>query len=160
MRFGITQTVDYQTNDTLSAEFFTGLPDVIQRQTEWNYTCDKTDDGYYLKPTFRNMPYRNSFVPEIYIETSQNDGQTILHMRGRPVKIIRYFSAFFSLYCLLFQIACFAILFTCGMDNLIPLFIPAAMLLFNYLLCKFGTKFSFGKIIEAIQNEFPQLQKI
>ena len=155
MRIGITQTADYQINHTLSEDFFTGLAIAIQRQTEWGYICRKTDAGYYLKPTFRNMPYRNSFVPEIFIEAAENDGLTILHMRGRPVKIIRYFSAFFSFFCLLFQIDCFAILFTCGMDNLIPLFIPAALFIFNYLLCKLGTKFSFRKVIEAIENEFP-----
>ena len=155
MGLRITQTADYQINGTLSAEFFNELPDVIQQQTEWGYICRKTDAGYYLKPTFRNMPYRNSFVPEIFMEVSENDGQTILHMRGQPVKIIRYFSAFYSFLCLLFQIACFAILFTRGMDNLIPLFIPAALLVLNYLLCKLGTKFSFRKVNKAIHNELP-----
>ncbi len=155
MKLGITQTADYQIHDTLSEDFFTGLPIAIHQQTEWSYICRKTERGYYLKPTFRNMPYRNSFVPEIFIEAAENDGLTILHMRGRPVKIIRYFSAFFSFFCLLFQIACFAILFTCGMDNLIPLFIPAALLVFNFSLCILGTKFSFRKVIEAIQNELP-----
>ena len=87
------QTAIYCINNTICSDFFKKLPEVIRKHTDWDYSIQQTDTGCFLKPTFRNMPYRNSFVPEIDIVVSCHEEHNVLHMSGQPVKAVRIFMA-------------------------------------------------------------------
>ena len=67
-------------NKIISTNGFEVLPEVIRQHTDWDYTYQQRLTGCSLKPTFRNMPYRNSFVPEIEIVISNRDSQTELQL--------------------------------------------------------------------------------
>lgn len=130
------------------------LPNAIRKYTEWDYICTKTDGGYFLKPTFRNMPYRNSFVPEIDITVSQKDSQTVLRMQGQPVAFVSLFMIIWIALALSMVIPALLVTFTSGGDNLFFVFIPIVLGMFGYLLCKIATRKTFHSIVRAIQKEF------
>lgn len=128
------------------------LPAVIRKRTGWDYSFTQTDSGCFLKPTFRDMPYHNSFVPEIDMVISRNDTQTVLHFRGQPVKAIRIFMGFWFGFLLPMELLFLVLAFTSHMDSLFPVFIPLIMMVFGYLLCKLATRAIFHSIVKAIQN--------
>ena len=82
MGIGFSYMSEHRTNKSITADVLGNLPATIRRHTGWNYTCAQTDSDFLLKPRFRDMPYRNSFVPEIAVTASCEDGQSILCMRG------------------------------------------------------------------------------
>ena len=129
------------------------LPDVIHKCTGWDYSFTQTDSGCFLKPTFRSMPFHNSFVPEIDVVVSHNDAQTVLHFRGQPVKAVRIFMGIWFGFLLPMELLFLVLAFTSHMDSLFPAFIPAIMLVFGYLLCKLATRATFLSIIKDIQKE-------
>ena len=129
------------------------LPNLIRKHTEWDYSCVQTDSGYFLKPTFRNMPYRNSFVPEIDIVVSCNNTQTILFMRGQPVKFVRVFLAIWFGFALMMEVFLLALAITSSLERLFPVFIPIIMCVIGYLLCKIATRTTFKSVMKAIQKE-------
>ena len=105
-----------------------------------------------LEPTFRDDPYRNSFVPEISLVASQINGQPAWMMKGRPVMFIRifmgiWFGGLFGMELLLMLIALFSEI------ALFPLLIPVMMCAFGYLLCKIVTNRTFRAVAKAIQTE-------
>ena len=63
-------------NETIATDSFEILPDVIRQHAGWDYAYQRKTTGCNLKPTFRNMPYRNSFVPEIDIVMSNRNSKT------------------------------------------------------------------------------------
>ena len=128
------------------------LPAVIRKRTGWDYSFTQTDSGCFLKPTFRSMPYHNSFVPEIDVVVSHNDTQTVLHFRGQPVKAVRIFMGFWFGFLLLMELPFFILAFTSHMDSNFPVFIPLLMMVFGYLLCKLATRATFRSIVKAIQD--------
>ena len=83
-----TEMATHCINKTISTNGFEILPKVILQHTDWDYAYHQKTTGCYLKPTFRHMPYRNSFVPEIDIVISNRDSQTELQMIGQPVKFV------------------------------------------------------------------------
>ena len=128
------------------------LPKAICQRAGWKYTCGTLPDGYLLEPTFRDMPYRNSFVPEISLVASQINGQPAWMMKGRPVMFIRifmgiWFGGLFGMELLLMLIALFSEM------ALFPLLIPVMMCTFGYLLCKIVTNRTFRAVAKAIQTE-------
>ena len=131
------------------------LPDIIRKRTDWDYTVTTTGTGCLLKPTFRNMPYRNSFVPEIDITVSRDDTQTVLHMCGRPVTFVRIFMGIWFGFLLPVQALLLILAFTANLDSIFPVFIPAIMMVFGYLLCKLATRATFRSIVQAIQPPLP-----
>ena len=131
------------------------LPKAICKHTQLEYLCNKTSEGYFLKPTFRNIPYRNSFVPEIDITVSQNGSQTVLRMQGQPVPFVRVFMVFWFGFAFLMECLLLALMFTSGVDNIFPIFIPAILIAFGYFLCKIATKRTFLSVVKAIQKELP-----
>ena len=147
------QTAEHSIDGKISPACLNDLPNMIRKHTDWEYACAQTDTGCVLMPTFRNMPYRNSFVPEIDITASHNNGQTVLHMRGQPVVFVRVFMAFWFSFLLMMEINVLAIAITSGLDSIIPAFIPIIMCAFGYFLCKIGTKVTFRSIVKAIQKE-------
>jgi len=129
------------------------LPNLIRKHTDWDYACAQTDSGYFLKPTFRNMPYRNSFVPEIDVVVSRNDTQTILYMSGQPVKFVRVFLAIWFGFALMLEVFLLTLAFTSNLDSLLSVFIPLIMCALGYLLCKIATGATFRSVVKAIQKE-------
>lgn len=154
MRIGFSQTAEHCMNRIVSTDYFYNLPNVIYRHTYLNYTCKQTDHGYFLEPTFRKMPYANSFVPEIDIVISQNNGQTILNLTGRPVKFVRIFTMYWfgCLALMELLLLIFAAIF--DLSYLLFGLFPVILCLFAYLFCKIATKLTFQKVLKAIQKGF------
>ena len=90
-----TQTAEYSTDSTFGGESLKELPSAILKHTQWEYLYQKTENGCFLKPTFRNMPGRNSFVPEIDITLSSREEKTVLSISGKPIKVVGKFMAFY-----------------------------------------------------------------
>ena len=149
-----TQTAEYKTSNTSYSDFLPKLPEVIYKHTNWEYTSQQRNVGGFLKPTFRNMPYRNSFVPEIDIVVSNHEAYTILHITGQPVKIVRIFMALWFAFLALMEVFLLTLAITSNLDSIIPVFIPIVMCAFGYLLCKLGTKAAFNSVVMAIKKEF------
>ena len=141
-------------NKTNPTNGFEILPEVIRQHTDWDYTYQQKTTGCSLKPTFRNMPYRNSFVPEIEIVISDRDSQTELQMIGQPVKFVRVFMALWFSFLMAMEVFFVILAITSNLDSLFPLFIPLAMCAFGYLLCKLATKATFTSVVKAIKKEF------
>ena len=153
MKFIFTQTAEHSIANRTYPACLNDLPKLIRKHTDWDYACTQTDAGYYLKPTFRDMPYRNSFVPEIDVVVSRNDAQTILYMGGQPVKFVRVFMAIWFVFALMMEVFLLALAFTSNLDSLFPVLIPIIMCAFGYLLCKIATRATFKSVIKAIQKE-------
>lgn len=153
MRPLFTFTEEHKVRSTTCPDCLGDLPKLILKHTDWEYSCKETDKGCLLKPTFRHMPYRNSFVPEIDIVVSHNDTQTNLSMRGRPVLFLRIFMAIW--FGILIPISALVLLsaLVSGIENILELIIPLAMCVFGYLLCKIGTKATFKSVVKAIKEE-------
>ena len=149
-----TEMATHCINKTIPTNGFEILPEVIRQYTDWDYAYQQKTTGCSLKPTFRNMPYRNSFVPEIIIVISNRDSQTELQMKGQPVKFVRVFMALWFSFLLVLEVFFIILAITSNLDRLFPLFIPFAMCAFGYLLCKLATKATFNSIVKAIKKEF------
>ena len=141
-------------NKTISTNGFEILPEVIRQHTDWDYAYQQKIKGCSLKPTFRNMPYRNSFVPEIDVVISNRDSQTELQMIGQPVKFVRVFMALWFSFLLVMEVFFVILAITSNLDSLLLLFIPLAMCAFGYLFCKLGMKATFNSVVKAIKKEF------
>lgn len=149
-----TQTAKHSINKGCS-DFFKTASGAILKHTDWSYECQQTDSGCLLKPDFCNMPYRNSFVPEIDVVLSFHEEKTILHMSGRPVRSVRIFMALWSAFLLMLEVLLIVLAVGSGMDSIFPLFIPIGMIVFGYLLCKLATKSAFDSVVKAIKREYP-----
>ena len=149
-----TQMAEHKISSAACSDFLSTLPEVIRKHTDWEYTYQKSDSGCFLKPTFRNMPYRNSFVPELHIAVSNHEADTLLQITGQPVKLVRVFMAFWFGFLLLMEAFLLLLAIPSILDQVFPFFIPPAMCAFGYLLCKLGTKWTFNSVMRAIQREF------
>jgi hypothetical protein len=155
MNIGFSQTAEHHLCGTLPHPFSDALIKAIQSHSGWQYSCTQTTDGYYLKPTFRNMPYRNSFVPEITIDLSEHNGQTTLVLTGQPIAPVRIFMWVWLSFTATMQVLLLALMLLSGKFQLIPSLIPSIMILFGYLLCKLATRFTFRSVVAAIVKTFP-----
>ena len=149
-----TEMATHCINKTISTSGFEILPEVIRQHTDWDYAYQQKTKGCSLKPTFRNMPYTNSFVPEIDVVISNHNSQTELQMIGQPVKFVRVFMALWFSFLLALEVFFIILAITSNLDRLFPLFIPLAMCAFGYLLCKLATKATFNSVVKAIKKEF------
>ena len=149
-----TEMATHYIHKSISTNGFEILPEVIRQHTDWDYSYQQKIEGCFLKPTFRNMPYRNSFVPEIDIVISNHDSLTVLQVSGQPVKSVRIFMAFWFSFLLAIEALFIILAIFSSLDSLFPLFIPLAMCAFGYLLCKLATKFTFNAVVKAIKKEF------
>ena len=149
-----TEIANCSFNNAIPSTFFRALPDVILKYTDWDYSCQETDTGCFLKPTFRHMPCRNSFVPEIDVVVSSCGEHTILQMRGQPVKFVRIFMAIWFVFLLMFELCFLVLAITSKLDSIFPVFVPIGMCAFGYLLCKLATKTTFHSVINAIRREY------
>jgi len=147
------QTANHCIDNTIYSNLFNTLPDIILKHTDWDYLCQLTDAGCFLKPTFRNMPHRNSFLPEIDIVALSSGEHTILQMCGQPVKNVRVFMAIWVISLLFMELCFLALTVTSVLDSIFPVFIPIGLCAFGYLLCKLCTKAAFNSIFKAIQQE-------
>ena len=155
MKTDFSQTAEHCVSGTIDAEAINSLPEGILRRTGLPYTCTQTDDGWFLQPTFLNMYYRNSFVPEIDVIVSQNNGLTSLQMKGQPVKYVRNFMRFWFTSLLIIEAILLVAVALSGLEKLFAVFIPVVMSIFGYLLCKIATKATFCVVVKAIQKELP-----
>ena len=153
MKSIFTQTAEHSIASTTYPICLNNLPQLIRKHTDWDYSCAQTDSGYFLKPTFRDMPCRNSFVPEIDVVVSHNNAQIVLHMSGQPVKSVRVFMAIGFGFALMMEVFLLALAITSNLDSLFPVFIPLIMCAFGYLLCKIATGATFRSVVKAIQKE-------
>ena len=153
MKSIFSQAAEHRMESTTYPICLNNLPQLIRKHTDWDYSCVQTDRGYFLKPTFRNMPYRNSFVPEIDIVVTRNDAQTVLCMSGRPVKFVRIFMAIWFGFALMMEVFLFALAITSCLERLFPVFIPIILCVFGYLLCKIATGATFRSVVKASQKE-------
>ena len=149
-----TQTAEYKISNTSYSDFLPKLPEVIYKHANWEYISQQGNAGYFLKPTFRNMPYRNSFVPEIDIVVSSHEAYTVLHITGQPAKFVRIFMALWFVFLSLMEVFLLILAITSNLDSIIPAFLPIVMCVFGYLLCEFATKATFNSVIKAIKKEF------
>ena len=150
-----TEMATHCINKTVSTNNgFEILPEVIRQHTDWDYAYQQETKGCSLKPTFRNMPYRNSFVPEIDIVISNRDSQTELQMIGQPVKFVRVFMALWFSFLLAMEVFFIILAITSNLDSLFLLIIPLVMCAFGYLLCKLATKATFNSVVRAIKKAF------
>ncbi len=152
MKLSFAHTVSFKASSNISPDLLAKLPETIYQNTNFEYTYEATDTGCRLTPTFRNMPYGNSFVPEIDIMLSEHEGFSMLHITGQPVKTIRIFAAFCSICSLLLAIFALVVMLI-SKDNILFVLAPIGMSVFSYFFCKLGTKATFNYIIKAIKNE-------
>jgi len=153
MKSIFSQTAEHSIVNTTYPICLNDLPQLIRKHTDWDYSCAQTDSGYLLQPTFHDMPYRNSFVPEIDIVVSRNNAQTILNVSGQPVKFVRVFMAAWFGFALMMEVFLLALAITSNLNSLFPVFIPIIMCVFGYVLCKIATRATFKSVMKAIQKE-------
>ena len=129
------QTTQHSINKAICSDFFEKLPEVIRKHSDLDYLlihqCDK---GCILKPTFRNMPYSNSFVPEM--------------------RFVRVFMAFYFSFLLAMEVFLIHFVATFKPDSVFSVFIPVVMCVFGYFLCQIATKVTFNSVIKAIKKEY------
>ena len=149
------QTAQHSINKAICSDFFEKLPEVIRKHSDLDYLiihqCDK---GCSLKPTFRNMPYRTSFVPEIDIVVSSDETHTVMHISGQPVRFVRVFIAFYFSFLFVMEVFFIHFAVTSKPDSVFPVFIPVVMCVFGYFLCQIATKVTFNSVIKAIKKEY------
>ncbi|MBE6880285.1 MAG: hypothetical protein E7490_05580 [Ruminococcaceae bacterium] len=131
------------------------LPQDILKHTDREYSCEITDKGCYLKPTFRNMPYKNSFVPELSVTITEKGDEAVLQMTGKPVKAVRIFNICFCAFLLIIEVLLLLLFITSGIRSIFPLFIPIVIILLNFLIIKVGTASTFKSVVRAISKELP-----
>lgn len=153
MKYFFEEEAQHSTNKAFLSDCLKNLPDRIYKHTYLQYSYKQTDKGCFLKPIFRNMPYRNDFVPEIDIIVSHEDARTILNIKGKPRALVRVFMAFWFSFLLVFGICVLLLAITSKLDSFLPLIVPIIMWVFGYLLCKISTKKAFQSVVKAIQKE-------
>ncbi len=129
------------------------LPEAILKHVDWDYSYEQTDDGCLLKPTFQNMPYKNSFVPELDITITEKGDEAVLHITGKPVKSVRIFNICFCAFLLVIEALLLISFITSGINNIFPLFIPIGIIVLNFLLLKLGIKITFKSVVRAVRKE-------
>ena len=147
------QTADLSAGSSFNSDTLKNLPEKILKHTDWDYSYEHTEAGCFLKPTFRNMPYRNSFVPEIDIVVSKSDTENVLHLKGQPTKPVRIFMMFWFSFALLMEAFLLIPAITYGGWS-VPLLIPVFMCVCGYFLCQIVTKMTFNAVVKVIRKEF------
>ena len=146
------QTAEHQIRNAACPDFLEKLPDVIRKHANLDYAYQQTSAGCFLKPTFRHMPYRNSFVPEIDITVSCHEDAEVLHLTGRPVKFVRIFMAFWFGFLALMEVFLLIAAVNSTLSNMFSVLIPIGMGVFGYLLCKLATKATFHAVMNAVKS--------
>ena len=155
MLLRFTHTTHLAIPHSIDSDFYENLPEVIRKNTDWDYSCQLTNSGCLLKPTFRTMPYRNSFVPEIEIVASPHGNHTMLHLIGRPVQPVRVFMTVYLLLLAVTEAVLLILALTSRLNGIFPSLLPVVMGISGYLLCNFATKSTFRSVAAAIQQDFP-----
>lgn len=149
MGIGFSQRAELCMQGVIAADFCAGLPNAIFQHTGIAYFSAETKDGCILKPNFHNMPYRNSFVPEITVEVSEKEGGTTLLLTGQPVMGVHIFLCVWFA----FFLAVGVILLANGCaDRILFALLP---LILGFSLCKITTKITFHTVLKAIRKEYP-----
>jgi len=155
MKALLAQTAKHEINNAIPSASFEKLPEIIREHTDWEYAYQATNTGCLLKPTFRNMQYRNCFIPEIDISVSCDKAHTTLRISGRPVKSVRIFLALFYAIWSVFSVLLIIQAITTQQDILFIAILPLILGAFFLLVGKFSLQAIFNSIVKAIQKEFP-----
>ena len=131
------------------------LLNAIHSHTDLRYSWEQTANGFFLKPRFREIPYRNSFLPELTVTVSREGDSADLQITGRPVNYVRIGVQIWIICVLLFWIPVLVGAAASAWDSIIPVLIPPFMAVFAYLLCKLGMLFPFRSVINAIEKAYP-----
>lgn len=153
MKNSFTFTAKLDINSKISSDLLTKLPEIIFNHTNLEFSYQQKANGCFLKPTFKNMPYRNSFVPELNITASSDNSQTTLCIIGQPVKLVRIFMFFWFSFLSLMEIFSLILIFT-AKSSIVSALIPICMAVLGYFLCKLGTKATFNSVITAIKKDY------
>ena len=153
MNLGFTENAQHSISRSNDLKCLEKLPEMIQEHTDWNYSCELRNYGCLLKPCFCNMPYRNSFVPEIEISASENDSQIILDIKGRPTKSVRIFTLVWCAVLAFLEMFFLVMVATSQWRIGFSVFVPVVIGVFLYLLCKISTKLTFSAVVKAIRKE-------
>ena len=151
--FDFSQTAVLTVPSEIDADFPSRFSQKIRSEAYMNYSCVPTDSGYFLKPLFRSIAYKNnSFSPEISVFVSRNGDQTTLTCKGKPLQFVRVFIWLYICFALLFEFIMLIIAFVSGLDSLVPLVIPLLLAVFGYCLCHFGTKYAFNAVVSTMKR--------
>ena len=154
MKALLAQTAKHEIDNAIPSTTFEKLPEIIREHTDWEYTYRQTSNGCLLKPTFRNMQYRNSFIPEIDITVSCDETHTTLHISGRPVKSVRIFLALFYAIWSVLSVLLIIQAIASQQGILFIAIIPLVLGTFFLLVGKFSLQAIFNSIVKAIQKEY------
>lgn len=149
MKNVFSQATEISVKNTPISERLKILPQDILKHTDREYSCEITDKGCYLKPTFRNMPYKNSFVPEICVDISENS----MLITGKPIKAVRIFNICFFSILLIIELLLLTLFVTSNLSSIFPLFIPIGIGILNFVIIKIGTTATFKSVVKAVRNE-------
>jgi hypothetical protein len=149
------QSATHKIDNATASTAFEKLPEIIREHTDWEYAYQATNTGCLLKPTFRNMQYRNCFIPEIDISVSCDEAHTTLHISGRPVKSVRIFMTLFYAIWSVLSVWLIIQAITSQQGILFIAILPLVLGAFFLLIEKFSLQATFNSIVKAIQKEFP-----
>ena len=156
MKFGFQENESFRVKGELPADFFDKLPENISRDALWQYECEKTADGCCLTPTFKDVPYRNAFVPEIEIHLSYVAGETIVTVCGRLAKSVRAFARFWFGALAFFEVFLLAAVPFGKLQVWYGPLLPLGMAAFGYLMSKIGLMLGFWFFTKPIRAALGQ----
>lgn len=151
MKIGFRHTVAHKLSEEIDTGLAVKLASAIRGSTDYAYSCVERSYGYFLEPTFRDMPnIRNSLVPEISVSTSQKNNETTLYVSVQPSTIIRLFLyLWFGLWALL-EILLIILTITSKTDSIAPLMAVSAMGIIVYSIIKVATNKMYRDLAEDV----------
>jgi len=153
MGIGFSQSAEHRVNGILPADWINNLSEILLRHTGLCYSCTTTDKGFFLKPALSYGGKRNSFIPEIDIEVCQEGDQTLLRMKGRPVKFVRIFMTVWLVLLFLMEALAVALTAVSGQGEPSRVIFPVVLGIFGYLLCKIAGGIAFRSVVKTIRKE-------
>ena len=156
MTFGFYEQKTYCFSGELPADFFDKLPEKIHCYTGRQYECEKTADGCCLTPAFKDVLYRNAFVPEIEIHLSYVAGETIVTVCGRLAKSVRAFARFWFGALAFFEVFLLAAVPFGKLQVWYGPLLPLGMAAFGYLMSKIGLMLGFWFFTKPIRAALGQ----
>ena len=155
MKIRFLQTADHWTNIPMDQDLSDRFLHAIHEYTNLSYSCEKTENGYFLNPIFRKSFWRNSFLPEISVSVSESSNQTCLHLEGQPIAFVRSFVSVCCIGSLVLGLFALIIMLASGEQEALAVIIPVVICIYSYLLCQLATKITFHNVLRAIKREFP-----
>ena len=160
MKIGFSQMLEFSINGNIRTDCFGDLPEAIYHDTDTTYSCELTENGCFLKPSFRDMPYRNSFAPEIDISISQDNDRSFLCIKGKPVKIIRSFMMCWCGFLLMMEAVFLIMAAILKIDSLFLVSFPVILSIFGCLIWKVVFHTTCRSVVNVIKEELFEKSKL